>query len=126
MEVAYEPYKKVSFHSYLMYESAEKFANVLALFNPPGVPVLTKLYWANGVLFRFFNHPPSEASAKEIINGHLIWDHVEFAPMPKYLDEFKVEKRPLVALKILDVSNHVIFEPVTKWIRDNLIRKKTS
>jgi hypothetical protein len=126
MEVAFEPYKKVSFHSYLMYESSEAFTNVIALSTPPGVPVQARLFWSSGVLFRFFPHPPSEAVAKEIVNGHLIWDHIEFASMPEYVNELKVEERPLVRIKVLNVSNHVILEPVTKWIRDNLIRKKTS
>jgi len=82
------------------------------------------LFWANGVLFRFFNHPPSEALATEMVNGHLIWDHVEFAPMQEYTNQLQVAERPLVRINVLNVSNHVVFEPLTKWIRDNLIKKR--
>jgi hypothetical protein len=124
MEVAFEPYKKVSFQSYFKYESSEAFAHVIALSNPPGIPVQRRLFWANGVLFRFFSHPPSEALSREIVNGHLIWDHVEFAPMPAYKNVLKVVERPLVMINVLNVSDHVIFGPVSKWIYDNLIKKR--
>ena len=125
MEVAFEPYKKVSFQSYLMYESSEAFANIIALFNPPGVPVQTRLFWANGVLFRFFSHPPTDAVTKEAINGRLIWDHIEFAPMPEYENPLKVAEKPLVTINVLNVSNHIVFGPLAEWIRKNLIDKKS-
>jgi len=126
MEIAFEPYKKVSFKSYLMYESSEAFTNVIARAIPAGAPVQAKLFWANGVLFRFFNFNPSEIEAKERISGHVIFDHVEFAPMPEYKNQLQVAERPLVAMYVLNVSNHVIFDPFTEWIRDNLIKKKSS
>jgi hypothetical protein len=120
MEVAFEPYKKLTFQSYLKYETAEVFANVIALSHPPGVPGITRMFWANGILFRFFNHPPSEEKAKEFHNGHVAWDHIEFAPMAEYQSVLQVKERPLVTINVLEVSNHTLFGPVTKWIRDNL------
>jgi hypothetical protein len=123
VEVAFEPYEKVTFQSYLAYESAEAYVNVIGLANPPGVPFQARLFWANGVLFRFFNHAPTEALAKETIAGHLIFDHIEFAPMPEYKTELKVTDRPLGIMNVLDVSNHVVFDPLTAWIRKNLIKK---
>lgn len=123
MEVAFEPYKKVTFQSHLFYESAEEFASVLAMANPPGFPFQARLFWANGVVFRFFNHPPSEAMAKELINGHIIFDHIEFAPMPAFKNEIKVTERPLGTIGVLDVSKHVVFGPLTAWVRQNLLKK---
>jgi hypothetical protein len=123
VEIAFEPYKKTTFKSYLAYESAGAYVNVIALANPVGFPFQARLFWANGVLFRFFNHPPSEALVKETIEGHLILDHIEFAPMPEYKNELKAADRPLGIITVLDVSNHVVFDPLTAWIRDNLIKK---
>jgi len=123
MEVTFEPYKKITFQSYMLYDSAEAFVNVIALSIPPGVSSQSRLFWANGVLFRFFSHPPSEAIAKEVLSGHVIWDHIEFAPMPEYKNELKVAERPLVMTTILDVSSHPLFRRLTAWIRDNLIKK---
>lgn len=109
-----------------MYESPDAFANVLAVSTPPGIPGRTRLFWANGVLFRFFPLLPSEVMAREIVNGHLIWDHIEFAPMPEYRNLLQVAERPLLTINVLNVSNHIVFRPVTEWIRDNLIGKKLS
>ena len=109
-----------------MYESSDAFANVVAGSAPPGIAGQTRLFWANGVLFRFFPLSPSEVMAREIVNGHLIWDHIEFAPMPEYKNVLKVAERPLLTINVLNVSNHVVFRPVTEWIRDNLIEKKPS
>ena len=123
MEVAFEPYKKISFQSYLAYENAEAFTNVIVCATPPMALFQTSLLWANGILFRFFNHPPTDAVVKESINGHIIFDHIEFAPMPEYKNELKVPTKPLANIIVLDVSKHVVFNPLTAWIRDNLLKK---
>jgi len=125
MEVTFESYKKVTFRSYLSYDSSEAFANAIAMATPAGVPGRATLFWANGVLFRFFSYQPSEALTKEHISGNLLWDHVEFAPMPNYVKEIQEPERPLVTIYVLDVSKHTVLEPVARWIRENLIEKKT-
>lgn len=124
VEVAFEPYKKISFQSYLPFESLEEFTNFLACGIPPNALAQTRLFWANGVLFRWFNHPPAEAVVKETINGHLVLDHIEFAPMPEYKNELKATTRPLASIIVLDVSKHIVFNPLTAWIRDNLLKTK--
>lgn len=124
MEVNFRPYQKLTFQSFLKYKTSEEFANVIALAQPPGVPGITRLFWANGVLFRFFNHPPSEENAKNFLNGHATWDHIEFAPMPEYKRVIQINERPLVTINVLDVSNHTLFGPLTEYIRDNLIAEK--
>jgi hypothetical protein len=126
MEVAFEPYKKVTFQSYMQFKNSEEFANAIAMATPAGIPIQMRLFWANGILFRFFNHPPSEILVQEFINGHLIWDHIEFALMPEYRNELRVTERPLLALNILNVSDHVVFGPVAKWIRNSLVERKSS
>jgi hypothetical protein len=121
MEVAYEPYSKISFQSYILYEDAEAFASAIALGTPPEIPFQVRLFWANGILFRFFAHPPSEALAQKQINGHIIWDHIELAPMPERRALIDIPERPLGKVSVLDVTSHAVFGPLTAWIRDNLI-----
>ena len=123
LEIAFEPYKKISFQSYLPYNETEELVTVITQGAPDGIPFQTQLYWANGVLFRFFNHPPCDAVTKEALNGHIIWDHIEFAPMLQYKRELKQASKPLGTIIVLNVSNHVVFDPLTAWIRDNLIKK---
>ena len=72
----------------------------------------------------FSTIPLLKSLAKETISGHLIIDHIEFAPMPEYKNELNTPKRPLARITVLDVSKHIVFNPLTAWIRDNLIRKK--
>ena len=123
MEITFDPYKKVSFRSHMGYETSEEFARALAMSRPAGVPAQMTLFWANSVLFRYFGYAPSTPLAKELVNGHLIWDHVEFAPMQTYVREIQgPPDRPLVTINVLDVSKHAVFGPITKWIHDNLIK----
>lgn len=121
MEIAYEPYKKVSFNTHLKYENPQAFLDVISVANPPDVPFQLKFYWANGILFRVFNHPPSEELAKKILDGHMILDHIEFAPMPQFVNMLDIPNRPLGKINIINVTNHVLFEPLAAWIRDNLL-----
>jgi hypothetical protein len=123
MEINFEPYKKITFQSHLFYESLDEFIDVIVSGSPAGVPFQGKLFWANGVLFRFFNHPHSEALSKEILSGHLIFDHIEFSPMPDFQSEITSTNRPLGRIVVVNVSKHVVFNPLTAWLRDNFVKK---
>ena len=121
MEIAFEPYKKLSFKSYIQYTKVEEFIRNISIGSPAGFPAIMNLFWANGIIFRFFSLPPSDSLTKEILNGHLVWDHIEYAPMPTYQKEIQGHpERPLVTIIVLDMSNHVVLDPLTKWIKDNL------
>lgn len=123
MEVEFEPYKKLTFKSYFEYETSEQFVEAIAIPNPEGMIFQARLFWGNGVLFRCFNHPPSEALAKETISGHVIFDHVEFAPMLTFQKELKHPARTLGTITVVDVTKHIVFGSLSKWISDNLIKK---
>jgi hypothetical protein len=118
MEISFDPYKKVTFQSHLRYTSAKAFIDVISLVNPPEMGFQAKLFWANGVLFRPFSHSPSEVLAKEIINGHLIFDHIEFAPMPIYKKESNYSRKTLGPNYIIDVKV-MWFLTYDIWIHNN-------
>jgi hypothetical protein len=122
MKVSFEPYEEVSFKSHLFYKSAEKFAQVIASASPEGVHTQVRLFWANGIMFRFFNYRPSETLSKELLERRLPFDHIEFAPMPTYRPRLRVDERPLVNIFILDVTGHTIFDPFTEWLQNNLLK----
>jgi len=109
----------------MQYDSSDAFVSAIAMATPPGVQGRTTAFWANGVLFRYYNYQPSETLAKEHACGNLLWDHIDFAPMPKYQKEIQAQDRPLVTVYVLDVSKHTLFAPFSKWVRDNLLEKKT-
>lgn len=126
LEVAFEPYRKMSFKSYMKYEKPEELVRTITASIPPGVPAQSTLKWANGVLLTFANFQPADSVIKEYVAGHLLWDHVDFAPMPQYAPEIAVPEKPMVRVIVVDVSRHSLFGPVTEWIRDNLLEKETA
>ncbi len=123
MEFVFEPYQKITIRSYLEYGSPEDFVTALTISTPEGVPAQGGLNWANGILFRFYPLAPSESISREYVGGHLLWDHVEFALMPKYVKEVKVPSRPLITFGILDVSNHVLLGPFAEWVARTLAKR---
>jgi hypothetical protein len=125
MEVEFEPYKKITFQSHMAYKDANEFVQAVTsgVSAPPGIQIQARLFWANGILFRHFAHPPSEALSKELLSGHIIFDHIEFAPMETFSNDLKIDGIPGVTVAVLDVSKHVVFDPLTKYIRDNLLAK---
>lgn len=126
MEMAFEPYKKVSFKSYLQYDNPEEMVNTLTISIPPGVPAQYILKWANGILFQFATFKPADSLIKEYIAGHLLWDHIDFAPMPQYTPEIQVPSKPMVAITVIDLSHHSLFVSVTEWIRENLLKTEVT
>ena len=42
--------------------------------------------------------------------------------MPTFVNELKIAERPLVSIYVVDVSKHVVFGPLTAWIKENLFK----
>lgn len=126
MEIAFEPYRKLSFRSYLQFDSPEALVRAITLNIAPGIPAHASLRWANGVVFSVANFQPADSVVKEYVAGHLLWDHIDFASMPQYQSEIRIPEKPLVTVNVLSLTGHTIFDPLTEWIRDNLLRKASS
>jgi hypothetical protein len=124
MEIAHEPYKKISFRSYLEYDTPEKLAGTIAMNAPANVPAHITLRWANGVVFSVIGFQPNDSMTKENIAGHLMWDHIDFAIMPEYRSEIRLPDKPLVTFGVLDLSGHPLFELLCEWIKEHLAKKK--
>jgi hypothetical protein len=126
MEIAFEPYRKLSFRSYLEYKSPEDLARNIALTVPPDVPARTNLRWSNGVLFSIAPFQPSDSLAKEYLAGHVLYDHIDFAVMQKYQKEIKLPEKPLVVINVQDLSEHPLFGHLGEWIKKNLAKKRSA
>jgi len=46
--------------------------------------------WAEGVVFRFSAMPMNEAITKELLQGIVHWNSVEWAPMPQYQNVIQI------------------------------------
>jgi hypothetical protein len=122
MEIAFEPYKKVTFQSHLKFDSVDSFVQtIVSGTTSMGMQIQVRLFWGNGVLFRFYNHIASEALSKEMLDGHVIFDHIEFSPMPTFRNLLQSPDNPDIKIAVLDISRHVVFGPLTSWIHENLL-----
>jgi len=78
------------------------------------------LYWANGVLFRHFPYAQTDSITKEYLAGHLPIDHLEFAPMPQFINEIRSGN---AVLTVVNVSNHSTLSALATWVSNNLINQ---
>jgi hypothetical protein len=120
MEFNHEPYNKVTIRSYLQYDNPEHLISTIAAGSPSSVPTQAVLRWANGVLFVVAPFQPSESVAKEYLAGHLLWDHLDFTLMPEFRNVVHLTDKPLLAISVIDLSNHPIYGPFADWIKENL------
>ena len=123
MEFAFEPYKKITFKSMVQYETPEKLAANIALAVHPSATAHSQLRWASGVVFSIIGFAQTDSLMKEFIAGNLIWDHIDFAMMPKYKEEVKLPNRPLVTFSVVNLSGHPVFEPLCDWLRKEFGKK---
>ncbi|MGP8078732.1 MAG: hypothetical protein ACLQC7_08195 [Thermoplasmata archaeon] len=111
-----EPYKRVSIRTIQNLGSAEKFFEGLAGPVPPGAKArIGPVFWANGLIFGFSPYAPSEAVSREYLSGHLPWDNLDFASLPTFEPEVKLDGRDITFV-LKDVSKHSLFGPLTEWI----------
>jgi hypothetical protein len=123
MQIVHEPYEKLSFRSYLEYESPELLASTIGLAAPSHVAAQMTLRWSNGVLFVISGFQNTDIVTKEFVTGHLIWGHIDFALMPEYRKEIKLPDKPMLTTDVLDLSDHTVFGPFGAWIKENLAKK---
>jgi hypothetical protein len=123
MEIAFEPYRKISFRSYLQYKSPEDLARAIAQSMPTGAPAQVPLRWSNGVLFAISGLPPTDSLVKELLAGHIAWDHVDFALMPNYVKEIKLPEKPFITFSVQDFSEHPIYGPFGRWLKEHLAKQ---
>lgn len=100
----------------MRYESPQGFAENVVSETPKGNPI-PRLFWANGILFRHFPYFPSEVISQQLIEGILNVDHIEYAQMKEYRKEIAVT--PNQKVKVLNVTNHTVFNDLTSYIAKN-------
>jgi len=102
----------------MRYESAEAFATAITQTFMRGTAARAgNIFWANGILFKHSTFAASDSVITEYLKGNLPLDHIEYAPMPKFRNEIRIEE---FVVTVIDVSNHTLFKELTKWIKKNL------
>ena len=106
----------------MRFDNPETFARALTIGIPRGfVGKAGNLFWANGILFRHFAYPPTDSVSKQHLQGHLPVDHIEYAVMPEFRNEIRVDD---FTVSVMNVSVHTTFNAFTKWIMKKLEKMK--
>jgi len=116
-EFSIEPYRKVSVKSYMRYESADAWAKVLTQSLRGMGGRIGNYFWANGIMFKHANYAASDNVTKQYLDGHLPLDHIEYAPMPEFRSEIRIDD---AVVTVVDVSANTLFRELTKWIKETL------
>lgn len=72
-----------------------------------------KLMWANQILFCCYEFSSEKIQAKRL-EGLLFLDEVVYADCSEYLQKAKYNG---FEIEVLNVSNHSVFEPLTRFLR---------
>lgn len=124
MEIAFEPYKKVTIRNYMYHDTVESFANALTLTIPRELGAGGRygpLLWTNGILFRHMPFFATDTMTKEYVQGHFPIDNIEFAHMPEFREEIHFRQ---YTLTVMDVSSNYVLGEIGRWVAQNLLNKK--
>lgn len=119
-EFLIEPYRKVSVRSYMRYESADAWARAITQSLRGMGGRIGNYFWANGIMFKHATYVPSDSVTKQYLEGHLPLDHIEYAPMPEFRSEIRIDD---AVVTLVDVSAHTLFRDLTMWIKETLEQK---
>lgn len=120
-KIKYEPRKEIIIHEYTKYDSPEDLINASAKGAPPG-SVVSVHRWVDAVLLSFTGLPKTDVTIQEILDGRVHWDHVNFAIMPEYKEQFMTESG--VTVIIGNVSENASFKAVAEFIKEQLEKKE--
>lgn len=104
----------------MRYENIDAFTRALTQSLPRGMGGrIGNFFWANGIIFKHSPFALSDSVTKEYLAGNLPLDHIEYAPMPEFKNELRIDD---VVITAIDVSKHTLFSELTKWIKESLER----
>jgi len=115
VEFEYHPWEKIIIHEIIEYE-VNDFTSQFYVKNQkdsPKIPIM----WSNGIIFMITSFPQTPEVIKEQMKGILHWPNLHFARMPEYRQSIQLSRN--VKISVIDVSNHKIFGPMSKWLKEN-------
>ena len=112
VEFAYDRWKRVVIH-----EINKLDVNDLARLHALGVPaggMGRPFLWANGMIFEHNNMAPTREVIKDQLQGTIHWSSLQFAFMPQYQNEIKVES---ITLQVGNVNGNRLFFELADWLK---------
>jgi hypothetical protein len=119
VEFEYRPWKKIIIHEIVEYP-IEYFV-IQASENAPKGGVGRPLLWSNGIVFSSYLMQPTEEVVKDQLQGIMHWVTLNYCHLEEFQKEFRGKDR--VRVPVVDVSNHNLFGPFSKWLKKTLKKR---
>lgn len=118
IQVKHTPRKQVIIHEISQHKSYNEMFEDISLGYPPN-SIMPPFRWINGIVFTFVAlQTNTEFIAKERTSGVLHWDHLTFAPMPKYEPLFVSSNNSTTY--ITKVDKNETFVAIGKFLKKKL------
>lgn len=114
VEVLYQSWKRIIVHEKVEHD-LDELAKIQSLGVEPG-GLSEPLLWADGVVSSRSTMFETEDVIKDKLEGIVHWSSVEWALMPEF-EGVIITKETNVKVPIINVSTHLIYRTVSKWLR---------
>ncbi|MDH5451052.1 MAG: hypothetical protein OEX77_09205 [Candidatus Bathyarchaeota archaeon] len=100
-KITFKPWEEIVIHESIAY-SLPDLIKLCSIGVQPG-GLAESLRWAEGVAFRFLSMPSTDEVSRELLQGKVHWNAVEWALMPKYEGVIQI-KEINAKIPVIDVG----------------------
>ena len=121
IQVKHTPRNTVYIHELSSYPDVDDMLSNITMGLPPG-RINETLKWVDGIVLTFVSVPGNtEFTTMERSKGILRWDHVSFAPMENYQENFNLPNGVMV--NVMNVSHNETFCAIGKFLKKHIGKK---
>jgi hypothetical protein len=113
-KITFKPWEEIVIHESIAYSLLDLIKLCSIGVQPGGLA--KPLRWAEGVAFRFLSMPSTDDVGRELLQGKVHWNAVEWALMPKYEGVIQI-KEINAKIPVIDVSTTDILCEVAKALK---------
>lgn len=123
VKVTFAPSEELIIHESI-YHSLPDLIKIFSVGVQPG-GLAGPLSWAEGVVFHFSRMAPTDEIFKELLQGKIHWNVVEWALMPQYKQVIPIEEIN-AKIPVIDVSTTTILCDVAKALKEQAQKETKS
>ena len=114
VKVTFKPWEEVVIHESIKYTLSDLIARSCLGVQPGGLA--PPLNWAEGIAFRQIVMPMNDEVTRELLQGKVHWNAVEWALMPKYQNVIPIADIN-AKMPVINVSATAIFCEIAKALK---------
>ena len=123
VRVTFRPSEELIIHEAILHSLADLIKLCSVGVQPGGLA--GPLSWAEGVVFRFSRMAPTDEIFRELLQGKVHWNVVEWALMPQYKQVIPLEEIN-AKIPVINVSTTTILCEVAKALKEKAQRETES